>query len=324
VGEEAPYDNAQFAWLKERHEYDRCADKQELLQRLKDFEPDVIYVCSWHIPEYRFILKKYSGKALRILFMDNPWKGTGRQWMGVLGSRWYVRPLYEAVFVPGERQVAFAKKLGFPEERILRGSLSCDHGKFAVVHRTRLRDGAQLPKAFIYVGRFSTEKGVEVLAEAYSTYRLRTSDPWPLLCYGAGKLGDDLKRVEGVHVCGFLQPDELPSAFALASCLVLPSLLEPWGIVIHEASAAGLSVICSSACGASVHLVQDGYSGYVVAAGDSDHLAAAMLRYTALSEGTRKVMSDNSYNLSLQFTPARWATYFFEGVREMMVHPRLC
>lgn len=89
------------------------------------------------------------------------------------------------------------------------------------------------------------------------------------------------------------------------SCLLLPSIFEPWGLVIHEATSAGLSVICSNICGASVHLVQDRYNGYNIKRGDAVGLGEAMLRYSNLSHERRNEMSNNSYNMLLQFTPKR-------------------
>jgi len=316
--EDAPFEENQFSWLASRYGYDRSPDKKTLLSRLTEFQPEVLLVSSWHISAYRFVLRKLRGKAIRVLAMDNQWRGRWKQWLGVLNSPWYLHALYDAVFLPGERQVVFAKKLGFSERQIVRGLYSCDHEKFAAVHKMKAQRGLPPPEAFIYVGRFTKEKGIQVLAEAYLEYRSKTADPWTLDCCGTGPLRKLLEGVEGVQIHGFVQPDQLPQKFSLASCLVLPSRFEPWGIVIHEATAAGLAVICSSACGASVHLVQDGFNGYIVQPGNPDHLATAMFRYTRLSEQKRKKMAANGYSLSAQFTPRRWATYFLERTQELL------
>jgi glycosyltransferase involved in cell wall biosynthesis len=315
---EAPFDEEQFAWLENRFPFKGRPDRQLLLKRVEEFGPDILYVCSWHIAEYRYIAKRVSGKALRCFFMDNPWRGTFKQWLGVITSKWYLHPLFEAVLLPGERQALFARKLGFTESQILRGMYSCDHPAFRAAYGVKAQRGSALPKAFVYVGRFSKEKGIDTLARAFKKYVSMSPDPWPLHCYGAGELQRLLEDIHGVELCGFVQPYELPTKFAAASCLILPSVFEPWGLVIHEATAAGLAVICTSACGASVHLVQDGYNGYIVEPANPDHLASTMLRYTKLSEAMRREMSANSYNLSLQYTPQRWAEYFFERLQEML------
>jgi glycosyltransferase involved in cell wall biosynthesis len=316
---EAPYEDKIFNWVNNRYEIsyeDKKKIKGELLKRLMAFGPDAILVSSWHIQAYRYVLRKLAGGPVRILCMDNPWRGTIKQYLGVINSSWYLLPLYDAVFVPGERQAVFAKKLSFKEANILYGLLSCDHSSFASVYLNRLETKV-LPRVFIYVGRFSREKGVGVLAQAYREYRDRVRDPWPLICCGAGELETALSTLEGVEFKRFVQPDDLPAQFAAASCLILSSTFEPWGLVIHEAGAAGLAIICSSICGAAVHLVQDGYNGFLVEAGNVTDLARAMKRYTHLSEARRQEMARNSHNLSQQFTPRRWAVTLCEKVNEL-------
>lgn len=195
--EDSPFHKEQFSWFANRYEYEIRANKRILLHKLTEYQPDVLYVCSWHIPEYRFILGKFSGKAFRVLFMDNPWMGTAKQWLGVISSRWYLHSLYDAVFLPGEPQATFAKKLGFRERFILRGGNCCDHLTFAAVYKRRLRESSIMPKTFIYVGRLSEEKGVDVLAKAYLKYRSLMSNSWPLMCCGTGKLVKMLRESAG-------------------------------------------------------------------------------------------------------------------------------
>src|SRR5258706_8059004 len=103
-----------------------------------------------------------------------------------------------------------------------------------------------------------------------------------------------------------------------ACCWVLPSRFEPWGVAIHEATSAGLGVICSSACGASAHLVQDGRNGFVVRADDEKNLGNALMRYASLLPKQTEEMSDHSYYLSSQFTPKRWASYFHKRAQELL------
>jgi glycosyltransferase involved in cell wall biosynthesis len=317
VSADAPYDESLFSWIKERYEWGADLDEYELLNRLEQFRPDVIVSCGWNVPGHRYILKKYRHQAVRIITVDNPWRGTIKQKVGVMVSRFYLKPICDALFVAGERQADFAHKLGFPQRRILRGVLSCDHQKFSPIHFKR-QDLLDESRAFVYVGRLAPEKGLDVLVEAYRRYRQSVSEPWPLMCYGTGPLKPVLENVEGIELMGFCQPDDLPGELLGASCLVLPSTFEPWALVLHEAAAAGLALICSAEVGASVHLVQNGYNGYIVETGDVAELAWAMTHYAALGEDQRKVMSHNSYLMSLQFTPERWVSNLLDGASRLI------
>jgi len=314
--DEAPYEKEQFFWLQNTYPYEIICDKFKLFDKLRNFMPDVILVSSWHISAYRFVLKKFKGKAIRVLAMDNPWKGTPKQIAGVIFSRYYIKPLYELVFLPGERQAVFAKKLGFKEQNILHGLYCCDHNIFLTAFHKKDWSILNNINSFIFVGRFDRVKGINTLVEAYMDYRERAPEPWPLICCGVGGKSKEIEGIKGIEIKGFVQPKDLPELYAKASCLLLTSYFEPWGVTIHEATSAGLAVIATSICGATVHLVQDGYNGYIVERGNSVELAKAMTRFTKLDNNERRQMSLNSYNLSLQFTPERWAKYFYNRVQE--------
>jgi len=316
---DAPFDEALFAWMANRYQWEDMPDAVDLIARLEQFRPDVILCANWHHKGYRKALLHFKGRAVRIFTSDRPWLGTARQWLGVLVSRFYLRPLCEAIFVAGERQVDFAQKMGFGQRQILRGLLTCDHEIFSAIHFERKKI-ASWPRAFVFVGRFAPEKGLDVLAKAYEIYRRNTDEPWPLKCYGVGPLQHLVESVEGIECRGFCQPDDLPGELMKASCLILPSTFEPWGLVVHEAVSAGMVAIVTDAVGAGVHLVQDGYNGYVVGAGDAEALAQAMLRYAALGDDERSLMGESSYWLSLQFTPERWANTLLSRSGELMAN----
>ena len=170
------------------------------------------------------------------------------------------------------------------------------------------------------------EKAVDVLADAYRRYRSSVSAPWPLLVAGTGPMAGELAAVDGVEMLGFVQPAELPAVMARAGCLVLPSRFEPWAVVLHEAAAAGLPIVCTSACGASTRFVWDGYNGVVVSPDDVPALASGLARISGASSDDRRCMGAASSSLAAQLTSTRWATYVLERVsglrRELGLEPR--
>jgi glycosyltransferase involved in cell wall biosynthesis len=281
-------------------------DAAALIHRLEDFAPTAMLVSSWHVPAYRRALARFRGRAIRILAMDNPWRGSVRQWLGVVVAPFHVRPLFETVYLAGERQAVFARKLGFKQSEILYGVLTADTKALSAV-------GCE-PRtpAFLFVGRLVAVKGLDTLAAAYAAYREAVTDPWPLHVCGLGPLAGMVGAVPGVAMKGFIQPADLPDMFAHSSCLVLPSRSENWGVVIHEAAAAGRPIICSTACGASVSLVLDGFNGFVFDAGDVEALASALLRMHRAGAAERKRMGEASRHLAAQYSPERWARYLLD------------
>jgi glycosyltransferase involved in cell wall biosynthesis len=310
---DAPFADTQLDLGIRTVQWSRRPDERALRKELDRFRPDAVLVVSWDVGPYRRAARAMQGRTLRVLCMDNAWLGTAKQWGGRLISPLVIRPAYDVAFLPGERQAAFARHLGYPDDRILWGYYSCDHPVFAAVgHAAR----PEPPQAFVYVGRLVAEKGVDVLAEAYRLYRESAPDPWPLLVCGTGPLAGAFAGIPGVELLGFVQPDGLPEVFARSGCLVLPSRFEPWGVVIHEATAAGMTVVCTSACGASTRLVLDGYNGAVVPPDDPMALADGLSRMSA-PHADRGAMSRRSAALASQFTPQRWAAYLIERTTDL-------
>jgi glycosyltransferase involved in cell wall biosynthesis len=315
LGANAPFEESTVTDGLRAHVWDGEPDAGELDAVLDELDPHAMLVSSWHIGPYRHAARRRRGRTLRVLCMDNQWWGRPKQRLGVAASPFMVRPAYDAAFLPGERSADFARRLGFPDERIIRGLYSCDHVRFDAVAVAR---GDDLPAgAFVFVGRLVPEKGVDVLAEGYRRYRGSSDDPWPLLVGGAGPEAARLAGIEGVDVLGFVQPDTLPALLARSGCLVLPSRFEPWGVVVHEAAAAGLPVVCTSVAGAASRLVLDGYNGVVVPPGDPGALARALLRISGASDRERRDMGTASRELGRQFTPDRWAAHLLQRLREL-------
>lgn len=278
----------------------------EALEAVEGFAPDVLVSSGWQIEPYRHVARAFAGRCLRVVLMDNQWLGTPKQWLGIAASRFYLHPYFDVAFLPGRNQEVFARKLGFPEDRIWRGAYSCDLPRFLA---TAAPDGDRR-RSFMFVGRLVKEKGVDVLARAYAGYRAAAADPWELEVYGTGPLAHVFDGIEGVHLRGFCQPSELPDAYAGTGCFVLPSVFEPWGAVIHEAAASRLPVICTTACGAAPHLVEDEVSGYLVAPGDAGALAQAMGRITALDPAELAAMREAGAVLAQRYSPRSWAAAF--------------
>lgn len=311
----APFELSQFDWIKDRFSWRKPNELNPLQERVRAFAPDVLLLAGWHVPAYRRIARAQAGRALRVMIMDNPWKATWKQRFGVLVAPFHVQPLADRVWLPGERQAMFARRLGFNERVTLRGSFSCDQPAFARVYQEQKEQSVAVPRRFLFSGRLILIKGVDTLAEAYKLYRSRTSDPWPLACCGAGPLRSLLEKIPGVEMKGFVQPAEMTQVLAQAGCLILPSTFEPWALVVHEAAAAGRLILASNAVGAAVHLVQPGFNGYVFESGDVEGLAQLMQRVSEMSDRRLSEMSRNSHMLSTQYTPARWADTLLEARR---------
>jgi glycogen synthase len=141
------------------------------------------------------------------------------------------------------------------------------------------------------LGRLVDKKGFDLLVDAYAS--LPESDrTFDLAIAGNGPAAEEIERHAGVglagdrvRLLGRLSREEVAAAMAGALFFVMPSRVEPFGIVILEAWRAGVAVIASSRGGAPEY-VRDGTDGLLVDPFDVGALGAA-LRRLAGDDGQR-------------------------------------
>jgi glycosyltransferase involved in cell wall biosynthesis len=318
--ERHPYDGKFFNGLQKNLPWEEFGSNQaerlkSLQMYLDDFQPQVVLAGNWaHSPYVHMLAHLRKQSAVVIGCMDNQWRGTYKQWLMVLLRREWLQSRFDYLWVPGERQAQYATRLGFGTDRQLYGLYVCDSQLFSTVtesHFSQIGRKVDRSRRFLFVGRFVEQKGVEDLVLAYRIYRSQVLNPWDMHCIGGGHLENVLRKEPGVIVESFLQPTELVNAFEQADVFILPSRFEPWGVVIHEAATVGLPLICSSACGAAVEFLKDGYNGFLFKPGDVTGLAR-LLEHCASGSVDLEVMGHRSAQIAQRFTPEHWADYLAE------------
>ena len=162
---------------------------------------------------------------------------------------------------------------------------------------------------FLYVGRLEPHKGVSDLIAAYEKLR-QNGEPPLLLIAGDGSLRGTVEsatsRSDAIRYFGRVEGDRLWEAYAAADVLVVPSLFEPWGLVVNEGMAAGLPVIVTNRVGSAKDLVTPNETGLVVPVGSPDALAAAMATLAA-DPDLRAHMGRAAKAKIAPWTMANWA-----------------
>jgi glycosyltransferase involved in cell wall biosynthesis len=135
---------------------------------------------------------------------------------------------------------------------------------------------------YLYVGRISPEKGLDTLLHAFVQV-LRTTPKAELVLVGGGPITDQLRALAAelgiapsVVFAGSMDVDALRGEYLRATCFVLPSTSEPWGLVVNEALSYGCPVVVSHRCGCVPELVLDDKTGYVFEASNAADLAEKM------------------------------------------------
>jgi glycosyltransferase involved in cell wall biosynthesis len=315
----APFAGSQFLELGEIFSRD-SSTRDLMFERVSAFNPDVVLIGGWADREYLAVCRKMRAKGTVVVSgCDTQWKGSIRQYLAAFTAPLHVRRAIDVLWVSGERQRMLASALGYKGDRCWDGNYACDWNLFS---SARSRDSRTDERPyFLFVGRYVQEKGIDTLVSAFQIYKDSVAEPWNLVCAGSGPLADTIRTSDALDR-GFVQPQDLPDLMSGASGFILPSRFEPWGVVIQEAAAAGLPLICSDACGASVHLLRDCFNGFTFPVGNAAALAERMARITLLDDEQRVAMAEHSFQLSRQYTPQRWVNVLFSGVQRFKIESR--
>jgi glycosyltransferase involved in cell wall biosynthesis len=293
--------------------------ESDLLARINTFAPDVTLVTTNKDARYHAVARdNHRQGRITVWGSEIPPRSVWRDSYGMIRGRMGSLRDYDAALVAGKASHEYARRVGFPEDRIVEGLLTCDTDLFRPIgiarHRPTVADA--WPRVFLFVGQFIPRKGLDVLLEAYRRYRGAAPDAWELWCAGAGPLRETLVGQPGVRVLDFVPPAECARLMGQAGAFVLPSRIDHWGIVIHEATCAGLPVIASRTSYASADLVQDGSNGYTFSAADVEGLARLLAM--CADEPRARLMGQRSLALSDRFDPGIFARLLTEDIPRMV------
>ncbi|WP_207426486.1 glycosyltransferase family 4 protein [Pedobacter sp. SYSU D00535] len=283
--------------------YKRSAfNRSDLFSFVADFQPSLVYTSGWMDRDYLAVcrwLKKNNTNCKIVAGCDTPWRGSFRQNIARLISRFYLRRCFTHIWVAGPLQFEYAKRLGFGNSQIIFDCLTANTNLFLNEHRKKNGllnlDG----KKFLYVGRFSEEKGVQILLEAFSKLERELKHDWKLVLVGQQE-HDKIKVVasEKIIVKPFLPAEQIIEIANGCSVFILPSISESWGLVLHEFAALGLPLLTSDICGANFTFLIPGYNGLKFKNGDMEDLADKLKKFVELSDLELNRMGQNSEKIS--------------------------
>jgi len=289
-----------------------------IIWRLLRARPDVIISGGYSIPSfYACLYCKLSGAKL-IIFSD----GTPA-YERKLGR---LQQIARKVLVP--RASGFIAKSKPAADRF--EELGAKGRIFLAPHTTNLApllavgatrdwsDRAEL--RLLCVGRLIPRKGVQHLIRALAGMR-PVRQPVSLTIVGSGPQQDELEalarslEVRGIRFAGFVDQDKLPIHYAAADVFVLPTLDDPFGMVLLEAAASGLALVASKHAGATLDLVQDGESGLVFDPQDEQALSERIARL-ADSPALVRQLALAAYNVARSRTPDRTAEKYVSAIMQ--------
>ncbi|MGD0477829.1 MAG: glycosyltransferase family 4 protein [Nitrososphaerales archaeon] len=180
--------------------------------------------------------------------------------------------------------------LGAPKDRVtvIPNGVGDEHFEETVTDAFISHFGLLGKRVVLYLGRINRTKGIEVLVHSFSLVATKVADAQLVIAGPATDINETTYRedletlvadlgISGrVTFTGRLSEDDKLAALQACDLLVLPSVYEPFGIVLLEAAAHGKAVVAARTDGPS-SIISHGLNGLLVEPRDVSGLAEAIL-----------------------------------------------
>jgi glycosyltransferase involved in cell wall biosynthesis len=293
---------------------------------------DLVILPGFHLPEYWvMLLICMLRRRRRAVFCDSTAFDRKKSAWKEKAKAFFFRRC-DGFFCYGSRSKQYIASYGIDPRKIFDGcqSAALAHGYDAAAIRAHYADNsftADCAMRFLYVGRLAEEKGLFDLLDAFARVRLQLPEA-RLDLAGPGALEEELRQRarrlgidSAVRFLGTKTPQDIGQLLMNSAAMILPSLREPWGLVVNEALSFGCPVVVSDICGCVPELVIEGVTGYSFRAGDVGALAQAMSNAQLLSKD-RAAVALRCLDVIAQFTPEHAAAHILRGCVSILDTPR--
>jgi len=303
-----------------------------VLKELRSYKPDAVVVHGYNTVTALLAIRWCKHRGVPVLMRSDsnvhaePMKTRFKLMVKRLFLTWLMKQV-AAFLTVGKTNSAYWQHYGASLDQIFMASLAIDNDYFgreaarsrANRERTLAENGWRSAFLLLYVGRLVPVKRVDVLIEAV---RLASVDGLNL---GLVIVGDGTERtrletqafgMSQVHFVGFQEWRDLPRYYGVADLFVLPSEVEPWGLVINEAMASGLPVLAVRTAGAAGDLIVPEQNGFLVPEGSSAATLASVLKEVCVSKDYL-----STFGKKAQLTSRVWSySAAAEGIERALAH----
>jgi len=235
-----------------------------LRKNLKNISAKKIVVGGWDLPEFWWVA--LTKRPRMWLALESSIYESSTQGISAVIKKCFLKRT-QGVFVSGVPHHDLLNKLNYHGKIVKTGGV----GFF----RAATKKAQPLPfeGRFLYVGRLSAEKNLMLLLKAF-----KTCPQYRLTIIGQGPAFEKLKQQAPANVSflGHIANDKLGQYYQDHNVFILPSLKEPWGLVVEEALYYGLPTLVSTHVGARIDLVEQYQAGLVFEPNNVEDLLAAI------------------------------------------------
>ncbi len=297
---------------------------KKTLQRIKDFNPDIIHIHNLHFaasPSVVYAIKKSKIPFVmtlhnyRLICPSALLFYNGKSFLNSIQKKFYWKAIQNRVYRNSYlltfwlgitiklHQLAGtwknAKKIivlnQYSKNIFEHSSINAGKNKFTVKPNFCAVPKVSVQKInndFLYIGRLSEEKGIDLLLNAFAT------NGFNLIIAGDGpfkeKIIDYSKRYNNIDFLGLIDKNKVFSLMKSCTALVFPSTWpEGMPLTIIEALACGLPVITSKS-GAMLDMITDEFDGLYFQTGNEEDLKAKIVKWQKFSDEKKSQFRENA------------------------------
>ena len=231
----------------------RIPFQTKLIKTIKSQKPDVIISDGFFQWTYAALWMRFIYKTKHIMCYERT-HHTERnaQWFRIAYRKFVLRWI-DAICCTGVLCSNYVKSLGSTEDKISFGHMVGDIDTFLSVKQTesevlnfhKNKDAVK----YIYVGRIVDAKGINELLLSWKKFEKNKNVALYLIGDGPQKKKYENKSKDlgltNVYFMGKVDYDNLPNYYQTANVFVIPTLEDNWSLVVPEAMANQLPILCS-------------------------------------------------------------------------------
>lgn len=238
---------------------------REAVSIVKEIDYDELILGGWDHPVIWALAYRFP-KHKNAFFIESSYFES--QTSGLKG---FIKKLFVSrlskVYASGKSQRKITDSLGFKGETIITKGVGVFNYILQPVYEPRRE-----VKNFIYVGRFVEVKNLKFLISVFNSL-----PQYNLHLVGFGELEKELKAMaeENIYFLGAVDNKKLSAIYQQMDVFVLPSKVEPWGLVVEEALNNGIPVIVSDRVGCAEEIINE-TNGVIFHYDDTEDLKKAI------------------------------------------------
>lgn len=233
---------------------------------LRQIRYRLLVLGGWELPEFWLLAwmspKRKNALALESSVYDSHYEGLPSLIKRVFLSR------IKTVFASGAPHCALLNALRF------KGTILTTLGVGIFNYSQKSIVTRPFQGRFLYVGRLAPEKNITRLLSVF-----RHLPQFTLSIVGQGPLQSELQKEcpANVRLLGHIPNSQLGCCYQDHDIFILPSIKEPWGLVVEEALHHGLPVIASNRVGCAIDWIEQYRVGMVFEPLDNHSIEEAIL-----------------------------------------------